>query len=221
MRTFTRALLALTLFAAAGLEAQQLREDSFRWYVGAQGGVLMFETQTQTSSTIPSAGMHLLVLAKRAALLISVDEALGSTEQSALGDPTAPFGRRNVSFDRLRKYSGTMLAFPLRNAKADPFLGVGFGILHTVGTEAQGNFTSGASAAQAQANAVQAGSSGFISLLGGVQYRVSPNWVIFGQYQITNSPSAGQLLVGPSHGFTAGIRVSLGGAKEGLQGGGY
>ena len=47
----------LTLFAAllggnGALEAQQLREDSYRWYMGPQGGVLLFQTQTQDYATI-------------------------------------------------------------------------------------------------------------------------------------------------------------------------
>ncbi len=221
MRVSTGALITLSLFSAAGLNAQELREDSFKWFVGAQGGVLLFETQTQTSSTIPSGGMHVLVVAKRAGLQLSVDEAFGSKEGSAFGDATAPNGTRDVTFDRLRKYTATAMGFPLKNSKVDPFLGVGLGILHTVGTEVVGTFTTPQAAAVAQERAVQAGSTGFISFLGGVQYRVSPHWVIYGQYQITNSPAAGKLLVGPSHAITAGVRFSLGSSKEGLQGGGY
>jgi hypothetical protein len=221
MRVSTGALITLSLFSAAGLHAQDLREDSFKWFVGAQGGVLMFETQTQTRSSIPSGGMHVLVIAKRAGLQISVDEAFGSADSSAFGDSNAPNGTRKVSFDRLRKYTATAMGFPLKNSKVDPFLGVGLGILHTVGTEVVGTFTTPQAAAVAQERAVQAGSTGFISFLGGVQYKVSPHWVIYGQYQITNSPAAGNLLVGPTHAVTAGIRFSLGSAKEGLHGGGY
>ena len=103
MRVSTGALITLSLFSAAALDAQQLREDSFKWYVGAQGGVLMFETQTQFSSSIPSAGMHALIIAKRAGLQLSIDEAFGSAEESAFGDVTAPQGARLVTFDRIRK----------------------------------------------------------------------------------------------------------------------
>lgn len=221
MRVSTGALITLSLFSAAGLNAQQLREDSFKWYVGAQGGVLMFETQTQTSSSIPSVGMHTLIIAKRAGLMLSVEEAFGSAEESAFGDVTAPQGARLVTFDRIRKYSGMMMGFPLKDATVDPYLGVGFGILHTVGTAPEGTFTSAQAAAAAQEKAEQAGSTGFMSFVGGVQYRVAPKFVIFGQYQVTTSPSAGKLLIGPTHTFTAGLRFSFGGSKEGLQGGGY
>jgi hypothetical protein len=40
-------------------------------------------------------------------------------------------------------------------------------------------------------------------------------------YQITSSPSRDKLLSGPTHNLTAGLRFSLGTAKEGITGGGY
>jgi len=213
------ALLSLTVLPSAA--AQQLRSDSFRWYVGPQAGVLLFETQTQTSSTIPSAGIHALVVAKRAALQISIDEAFGSSEGSAYGDPDAPNGTRPVTFDRIRKYSAILMGFPLRNATVDPFLGVGFGIMHTVNTQVDGFFTTPGDAALAEASARDLGSTGYASFVGGAQVRLSPIFVLYGQYQVTTAPAAGNLFVGPSHGFTAGLRIMLGGSKEGIQGGGY
>lgn len=222
MRVSPRALtLGLVLLTAAPLSAQQLREDSYSWYVGAQGGVLLFESQTQTRTSIPAGGAHALIVAKRAALQISIEEAFGSGEESAFGDPSAPNGTRPVTFDRLRKYSATLMAFPLRNSRVEPFLGLGFGILHTVNTQVQGFFTSPDDAALAQEDAKERGSSGFGSLVGGVQARVSPLFVVFAQYQIASSPSSGQLLVGPTHSIVGGFRISLGGSKEGIRGGGY
>ena len=84
MRFLTRAL-SLALFAAAGSAAvaEAQREDSFRWYLGAQGGVLLFETPRQTTAGIPTAGVQALIIAKRTGLLISVDEGLGSDEVSS------------------------------------------------------------------------------------------------------------------------------------------
>lgn len=222
MRLSARTLmLTLTLSLAGSLQAQQLREDSYRWYVGPQGGILMFETQTQTRSSIPTTGIHMLVMAKRAALQLAIDEAFGSDEGSAFGDAGAPNGTRPVTFGRMRKYSATLMAFPLRRAGVEPFLGIGFGVLHTVNTQVQGVFTSPGEAAISQAAAKDLGSTGFGSLVLGVQGRLSPSMVLYGQYMITTSPAAGNLIVGPSHGLTAGLRFSLGGAKEGIQGGGY
>jgi len=71
MRVYVR---TLTLFAAllggtGALTAQQLREDSYRWYVGPQAGVLLFQTQTQDYSTMPTVGFHMLVMGKRGGMM--------------------------------------------------------------------------------------------------------------------------------------------------------
>jgi len=216
----------LTLFAAllggtGALEAQQqLREDSYRWYMGPQAGVLLFQTQTQDYSTIPSAGLFALVMGKRGGIMLSVDEAFGSDESSAFGDATAPNGAREVTFDHLRKYTAALMAFPL-HGRFEPFVGLGFGILHTTGTKVEGVFTDPNDAADALAEAKERGSTGFGSLLGGVQLRASRSLVVFAQYQITTAPSDGSLLVGPSHAIIAGLRFGLGKAKEDIKGGGY
>jgi hypothetical protein len=76
------------------------------------------------------------------------------------------------------------------------------------------------------------GSTGFGSFVGGVQFKVA-RFVGFGQYQITTAPSiqqssgfgadvgTGRLLEGPTHTFSAGLRIGLGNAKERASGGGY
>ena len=222
MRVYVR---TLTLFAAllggtGALTAQQLREDSYRWYVGPQAGVLLFQTQTQDYSTMPTVGFHMLVMGKRGGVMLSIDEGLGSDESSAFGDDTAPEDTRGVTFDHLRKYTAGLMAFPLRG-RFEPYLGLGFGILHTTSTQVEGVFTDPEDAADALSEAKERGSTGFGSLLGGLQLRASKSLVIFAQYQITTAPSDGSLLVGPSHGIIAGIRFGLGKAKEDIKGGGY
>jgi hypothetical protein len=68
-----------------------------------------------------------------------------------------------------------------RSGAAQPYLGVGYGILHVV------NPTPGSSAAF-QSDAVELGSFGFGSFVGGLQFQVG-RFMAFGQYQITTSPS--------------------------------
>jgi hypothetical protein len=209
-----------TLIGASSLQAQNLRPDSYKWYIGAQAGGLWFETQTQTMTGIPSVGVHALIMAKRGGLMLEFNEAFGSEEQSAYGDSNAPNGTQPVKFDRLRKYAATLMAFPLQS-RLEPYLGLGFGILHTVNTSVEGFFTSPEDAATATEEAKNRGSTGFAALLGGVQYRVSPRFQLFAQYQITTAPASGKLLVGPTHAALLGIRLGLGDAREGVKGGGY
>lgn len=216
----TLTLLAALLGGTGALGAQQLREDSYRWYMGPQGGMLFFQTQTQDYSSAPSAGLFALIMGKRGGVMLSFEEAFGNEESTAFGDATAPGGIRDVTFDHLRKYTAALMAFPLR-ARLEPYLGLGFGILHTTANEVGGVFTDPDDAADALAEAKERGSTGFGSLLGGLQYRASRSLVVFGQYQITTAPSDGSLLVGPSHGIVLGLRFGLGKAKEDIKGGGY
>jgi hypothetical protein len=84
----------------------------------------------------------------------------------------------------------------------------------------------------ASAVATELGSTGFGTFVGGVQFKVA-RFMGFGQYQITTSPAqhattdvgggvaSGSLLSGPTHTFTAGLRIGLGGARERGKNGGY
>ncbi|MFL5403948.1 MAG: hypothetical protein ACJ8BF_14160 [Gemmatimonadales bacterium] len=232
MRKVTRsipvAVLALCL-AAAQLPAQQPGSGNFQWYIGGQGGILNFET-IEGRHTIPLAGGHLLVTARRTGLLLSVDEGLGSSEVGVYTLQTvdasgAVVQQQSVAagYKDLRKYSATLLAFPIKGP-ATPYFGIGVGILHTSGNTPDDDFTK------------SIGSTGFGTVIGGLNFRVS-RFSAFGQYQLTTAPSEqiitqrfadgskmiafGNLFTGPTHTFTAGLRFGLGNARERASGGGY
>ncbi len=207
--------LALSWTAAS---AQQW-DDSFRWYVGGAGGVLGFETPSQTRAWVPTAGGQLLVVAKRTGLLVSVDQAFGSNEVSGYADNTANAGVRGVQFDMIRRYSATLVGYPIRG-NTQPYFGLGFGLIQVVDPQPQGFFTSPIAAATAKTAADQRSTDGFASLVAGVQFRIG-RVMAFGQYQLSTSPAAGHLLRGATHALTGGLRFSLGSAKEGVKGGGY
>ena len=220
IRTIPAAVVALCL-GAASLPAQEPGNGNFQWYVGGQGGVMFFKTPTQDRSAIPTFGGHALIRAKRGGLMLSVEEGVGDNETSAYTDLS---GTQSVTFNDIRKYSAMLMAFPIR-APAQPYLGLGYGILHVVNPTP-------ASSAAFQSDANELGSTGFWSFLGGVQFQVG-RLMAFGQYQITTAPSTqvvasdstvfavGRLLEGPTHSFTAGVRIGLGSAREGVKSGGY
>ncbi len=199
--------------------AAQRNDDAFKWYIGGQGGVMGFSTAAQTRGFVPSAGGHILVMAKRTGLILSVDEAIGSDEISNYTDVTTSTGLREVSFNRIRKYSAILTGFPLKGA-TQPYFGMGFGLLQVIDPQPGGFFTSPVQANLAKRLASDKSTDGFVSLVGGVQFRME-RFVVFGQYQITSAPGSGQLVRGASHGLVGGLRLSLGGAKEGIHGGGY
>jgi len=212
----TATVLGLACLAQApSLSAQSIIGfDSFKWYVGAQGGVTIFETPSQTRGGIFTAGGHLMVTARKTGLVLSVEEGIKTNQVTSFPDATAPNGLRRVAFNDLRKYSASVLVFPFRTI-AQPYLGLGVGLMQTVKEYPQdlGGLTP-AQQALVRSTAHSQGSYTFASFTGGVQIRVS-QFAVFGQYQITTSPTSGRLLTGPTHAFTAGLRVSLGSSREG------
>ena len=220
-RSIPVAALALCVSTAV-VSAQQPGNGNFQWYIGPQAGVTVFKTPTQDRTAIPSFGGQALIVARRTGLMLSVEEAVGSDETSSYLDAS---GVQSVTFNDIRKYSAVLMAFPIR-AAAQPYLGVGYGIMHVVNP-------SPASPASFQEDANELGSTGFGTFLAGVQFQVG-RLMAFGQYQITTSPSNdtvtdgegnflayGRLLEGPTHTFSGGIRIGLGSAREEVKTGGY
>src|SRR6476620_5207099 len=225
MRTLIRSIPAAALALVLGtahVTAQAPGNGNFQWYVGGQGGVMFFKTPNQGRSGIPTFGAHTLIVAKRTGLMLSVDEAVGSNEQSSYTDAG---GVQAVTFNDIRRYSAVLMAFPIR-AAAQPYLGIGYGIIHVV------NPTPTSSAAF-QSDANELGSAGFGTFVGGLQFQVG-RFMAFGQYQITSAASqrtatdgagnvvaVGRLIDGPTHTFTGGLRIGLGSARDDVRAGGY
>lgn len=215
MRMLGRTISVLglaSLALAPSLAAQVTGFEPFKWYFGAQTGVMIFETPTQTKGGAILAGGHFLVTAKRTGLLITVEEAFANKESTQYEDASVASGQRQVLFNNIRKYQATLLAFPF-NTVAQPYIGLGFGFMQTVKEYPQGVFLTPAEQANAEDTADRLGAYTYGSFVGGVQIRVS-SFVAFGQYTITSSPTRGKLLLGPTHTFSAGLRIGLGGAKE-------
>jgi len=223
MRTLIRSMsavaLALTL-GAGHLVAQAPGNGNFQWYIGGQGGVTFFKTPQQGRSGIPTFGGHALIVARRTGLMLSFDEAVGDKELSSYTDAG---GTQLVSFNDIRRYSAVLMAFPIK-AAAQPYLGVGYGIIHVVNPNPVSGF---------QSDANELGSSGFGTFVGGLQFQVG-RLMAFGQYQITSAGSQktvtdasgapvafGRLLDGPTHTFSGGVRIGLGSAREDVRAGGY
>jgi hypothetical protein len=145
-------------------------------------------------------------------LLLSVEEGIKKNQLSSYADATAPGGTRQVTFNDIRKYSASILIFPFRSI-AQPYLGIGFGLLHTAKEYPGGSFATAADRDAAASTADKKGSFTFAAFTGGVQLRLA-RFAAFGQYQITTAPN-GRLLTGPTHAFMAGLRIGLGDAREG------
>ena len=212
MRMLTRGLPVLALGVVSltsPLMGQDVGTGSFKFYFGAYGGATVFETTAQTDKAAGVAGAQFFVTAKRTALRLSVEEMFSSDNQAVYSDPTAPAGVQTVSFNDIRKYSLMLIAVPLQGA-IQPYIGVGVGWMHTVNPQVLG---APADPDAALDEAKQRGSVGFGSGIAGVQIRTR-GVAIFGSYQITSSPDNTKYLVGPTHTFVGGIRLSLGRSRE-------
>jgi hypothetical protein len=213
------AVASLTLaLAVTKAEAQQWT-DSYKWFIGPQAGVLGFQTPAQTRGWVPTVGMQMNVIARRTGLMVAVDEAIGDKELTAYTDVTTAAGVRDVNFDHIRRYSAVLTAY-LTKSESRPYVGFGFGLMQVLNPQPAGFFTSSVQASLAQKLASQKSTSGFLTLVGGLQFKLG-SWRGFAQYQLTSAPESGMLLRGPSHGFSGGFRWSLGSARESVRGGGY
>ena len=217
------ALFLLVAGLAANPVHAQSQKDTFRWYIGAQGGVTIFETPLQTNGSSPTAGLHALIVAKRVGLDLEFQQSFGSDEQSALSQSDAPNGYRTYTFNDVRQYSFTLMALPIRG-KTEFYVGVGASIIQTVNPQPVGPFID----SDEQQGAINAGrelgSYAAANFVGGLQYHLGLV-TIFGQYKVTTSPNGGTdtendqdysglLLKGANQTIVAGLRFDLGHSRE-------
>ncbi|HET9039940.1 MAG TPA: hypothetical protein VFN40_07210 [Gemmatimonadales bacterium] len=236
------ALVALgSLLMVVPAVAQQAGTSPFKWYVGGHGGVTSFRTNAGGRELMPIAGGHILITAKRTGLLLSVDQGFGSDEPTQTlyeirdaDNATVQSGVMDWTFQGIRRYSAVLMAYPIRNANIQPFVGVGGGIAHTTGNSA-GPFADGSIESNLS-------STGFGTAVAGLEFRVGP-LSAFGQYQITTKQGFkrvdtvlqadaggnpvftrldyGEWTMGAFHTITGGLRFSLGRARENGGSGGY
>jgi hypothetical protein len=215
MRVLTRALATLGLAALAGatsLSAQNAGVGSYRFYVGASGGVMDFATTAQTRGGIGMAGANMLVTASRVGLMLAVDAGLGSGETAAFNDPVDGT-IRIATFDHIMRYYFEMMAYPLKS-HIQPFIGVGFGIQTLTNLQVQGSFTDDVTRQANYNRASELGSTGFAQAVAGVDIRVGVLDVFGSISAATGSNGGADLIQGAVYTGQAGIRFNLGKSRE-------
>lgn len=206
-RAFALSALVTLLVTLPGTATAQ-RGDSYSWKLGIQGGSFMFQTRTQDTEVVPSAGAHFLIMARRAGLMVGVDEGFGSDQRSGA-----------VLFNDIRRYQAMLMAFPV-SLPLEPYFGVGGGIIQVVSPRIDPSIIDPFEQATLLDAAKEASTSAYASFLAGVQGR----WgrvTIFGQYQIHTAPESDKLLRGAMHSVHGGVRIALGSSREGVRSGGY
>ncbi len=228
MSVLSRSIPLVALVCAVGASAlvaqDQHRNENFQWYVGGQAGVFIYKTPSQSRGANPMVGAHTLIKAKRTGLMLSMDEVMGTNQTSSFSSTAAPGGTEPVTFNDIRRYSATLMAFPIRGPM-QPYLGAGLGIMHVVNPQPAGNTTD-----TERDYATQTGSTGFGTLVGGLQINLG-RIVAFGQYQVTTGArnkaiagssgtavASGHLIDGATHSLSGGLRFSLGRSREEVSG---
>ncbi len=125
----TACVLALASMMLTGSAAAQANSWQHKWFWGAQGGLMRFETPTaagwQDAITV---GGHWLITGSRSALYVAFDQVLfKDSTSSAIVDQSSPTGVRSVLFDNGRRIQAMLLIFPT-DGFIQPYLGGGFGI---------------------------------------------------------------------------------------------
>jgi hypothetical protein len=214
--------VALTLALVQPATAQRAHDRSFQWYWGGQGGAFFYQTAVQPYYFDPLVGGHWLITARKTGLYVAYEQAVFLTEATAaIGDPASPgcavgVACRDVTFGDMRRIMFGVLAFPLQK-RIEPFVGGGFAMMQVLNPLVDcSSCVTASEAFEAQSRADDAASKAFFWVMGGLQISVG-KMSVFGHYIITSAAEA-FLIQGNTHSFQAGLRYSLGTAKEGIGG---
>src|SRR5690606_16115132 len=209
MKLFRRSVGAVALAATLATlppTAAAQRGDSFTWKLGVQGGSMIFQTRTEDTQVIPSAGAHFLIMARNSGLMVGIDEGFGSDERSGL-----------VMFNDLRRYQAVMMAYPVA-LPLEPYFGVGGGLLQVVAPRIDPIITDPFEREELRQVAEEGSTHAFATFLAGAQGRWG-RLTVFGQYQLHTAAGDASLLHGVMHTVHGGIRIALASSKEGVRGG--
>jgi hypothetical protein len=182
------------------------------WYWGAKGGALRFGTETEGMVVEPSAGAEWLITKRRGALLVSIDQAFFD-RTSAVYDAQAENNVRVIDLKDRRRYSATLLAFPIEHGTLRPYAGIGLALESIQSTKPVGEFVDAGQYYQVE-DATYEGSSRTIALgMVGVQANFARAAIFL---QMSASPAQRHSLFNRSGSqlLEAGIRYNLSTATE-------
>ena len=223
-RRVVRALVACAV-ASASLSASAAAQVAVRspapegrlafvdsWFWGVKGGATRFATITEGSMAAPVVGAEWLITKRRAALLVSIDQAYFD-HSSAVYDPRSENGIREVELRDRRRYSATLLAFPKAYGEFRPYAGVGLAIENIQSTRPAGS-PEDAAHVRAVNDEIDEGSSvsPFVGMVG-VQAQIS-RIALFVQASASPAQRRSLLDKGGSQQFEIGVRYNLASAIE-------
>jgi Outer membrane protein beta-barrel domain len=194
---------------------------NFQWYWGGQGGFFISKTNTQPYAYDPIVGGHWLITSRRTALYVAYEQAIFLSDAHAvIYDPASSSssvgpGFRDVTFHDMRRLMFGVLAYPTQKV-IEPFGGGGFALMQVLNPAVDcSKCASTGEAVEAQNLVDEQDSKAFFWLMGGLQINYSSKFNVFAHYLLTSTAS-NFLLLGNTHTFQGGVRISLGTSKEGI-----
>jgi len=186
-----------------------------QWYWGAQGGILVFNSDPDGFSAEPMFGGHWLITGGKTALYLAFEQAFFLSDRHAtIVEPDGSVNPGNVAFHDLRRIMVGILAFPAQQ-RVEPFGGGGFAIMEILNPVATClSCVNASERASVQDAADNAATKAFFFWMGGVDIKQG-RLGLYGHYILT-SAAKGFLIQGTTHTFQGGIRYILGSAKESI-----
>ena len=209
----TACALALVLVTLAGSAAAQ--EDAWqnRWFWGAQGGLMRFQTPTASGwQEAITVGGHWLITSSHSALYAAFDHVIFKDgTSSAVIDNSSPTRIRDIQFTNGRRIQALLYIFPT-NGFIQPYLGGGFGINQLTDASPVGSFDT----PQAFENILrvidETSTKAFPIFSGGLQLRFG-RLALFGQAQYMPL-GRNYLISSAQYVGSVGLRYALTGARE-------
>ena len=183
-----------------------------KWFWGAHGAAIMYESVTGTREFAFGGGGHWLITGKNSALYVGFDQYFfPNPSTSLIPDATIPSGVRVVDFTQGRRIQAMLYAIPM-DAAIQLLLGGGFSISQVTIAVPQGPFANLAEQSNAEDIVAERATRAFATFGAGVQYRLG-RISVFAQYNFMPSSST-FLLLGSQQTLNAGFRYRLTSAHE-------
>lgn len=209
----TACVLALSSVVLSGSAAAQANAWQHKWFWGAQGGLMRFETPTAAGwKNAVTVGGHWLITGTRSGLYVAFDQVLFSdSTSSAIVDQSAPGGIRSVLFDKGRRIQAMLLVFPT-DGFLQPYLGGGFGIHQLTDASPTGLFNTPQELENTLRIIDETSTKAFPIMSAGLQLRFS-RLALFGQAQYMPL-GRNYLISSAQYVGTLGFRYALTGSRE-------
>lgn len=185
------------------------------WYWGVRGGVTSFNTGGLSRVSAPTIGGEWLITRKHGALSLSVDQSMFE-ESTGIYDPSLAGSVRPVDIKDMRRYTATLLAFPIAFDQIRPYVGAGIALNVIQNASPIGNFVSTASQEDVLTRVNDQSSRAAAIFTGGLMFNLG-RAAIYGQASAMSTRE--RFLINGSNytfAFEGGVRYNLVNALENI-----